>query len=309
MVWLKWIRPLNLVIMAAAQLLFVLCLTHPHFHVAGWVPELAGLNLYLLLISTIFIGAGGYMINDIQDVDIDEVNKPGKNPVGSKIPVNLAYRATYVSFVIAIAAAAILAYRTGNVKLASIQIVVIGLLYWYATSLKKVFFLGNMVVALTTALVFILPLVYEPILFDETVIDPEFVRSSLFRLGLGYAIFAFLMTMVREIIKDMEDLKGDDMYGCRTIPVVLGITGAKWAVAFFAFITMGALVWVLEQMADQYITVYGWLLIHIPLLYLLTRLMLAKKTEVLSHLSLVTKLIMIFGLASIYLIYYLNLRA
>ena len=109
-------------------------------------------------------------------------------------------------------------------------LVVSGLLYFYSASYKRQFLIGNIIVAILTAMVPLLVVIYEwPALYRYYTVNavtlPEF--NFIFYWVGGFALFAFLTTLTREIIKDIEDFEGDIAYGRNTVPVVIGILSAK----------------------------------------------------------------------------------
>jgi 4-hydroxybenzoate polyprenyltransferase len=164
-------------------------------------------RLFLLALSTMMIAAAGYMINDYYDIKIDLINKPERVVIGKGIT-----RRYTLFFHTALSVSGV-----GIGLLLSWQIAVVNflsafLLWLYSNNLKRQPFIGNFSIGLLTAAsIAVVNLLYPP--FNSYI--------------MVYALFAMVMTLVREIIKDMEDWKGDNTFGCKTLPIVWGIRKTK----------------------------------------------------------------------------------
>jgi 4-hydroxybenzoate polyprenyltransferase len=223
--WLRLVRWPNLLIIALTQFVAWWCVVYrlPVQHVLS--PQ----NFVLLCLSTVLIAAGGYIINDYFDVRIDVINKPEKVVLEREIPRKLAIIVHSVLNVVALGLAAIIAIPAGHPEWLLLQLVCTGLLWRYSTTWKRQFMIGNVVVALMTALTIVALIIYEPALQGtKTVVLPGW-HTIIYNplppsLCLGvFALFAFLLTWMREIVKDMEDYKGDDAEGCVTMPIKWGL--------------------------------------------------------------------------------------
>jgi 4-hydroxybenzoate polyprenyltransferase len=171
----------------------------------------------------------------------------------------------------------------------------VGLLWFYSTAYKKAFIIGNFVVALLSGFVPIVVGFYEP---NRANINFYFV--------LGYAIFAFMISMVREIIKDIEDIDGDKEFNCKTMPIVAGVTLSK-IVAFVIGLLLAVMIGYLEYMQylshDKVSFWYFSLAIQAPLLFLLYKIITAKVKADFSSASLWAKTIMVTGVLSMVIFY------
>jgi 4-hydroxybenzoate polyprenyltransferase len=164
-------------------------------------------HLFALALASVLIAAAGYIINDYYDIKIDLVNKPTRVVIGKKIPRRIALFLHTV-----LSAAGVLIGLLLGLKIGATVFFTSFTLWWYSNSLKRQPFVGNFVVALLVGL----SIELVNILYNE---DNYLVTV--------YSLFAFFMTLLREIIKDMEDLKGDSSFGCRTLPIVWGIRKTK----------------------------------------------------------------------------------
>ncbi len=205
-------RPINLLMVAFAQFMAAFFLVETT--VRG-TPVLQDYHLYLLVLATVLITAAGYMINDYYDVKIDYVNRPEEVVVGKGIKRRVVI---FLHSVLNFAGIGI-GYLVSP-RIAVINFIAAFLLWLYSNRLKREPFIGNFTVALLTgASLFIIGFYYQ--------------KSEL--LILTYAIFAFFLNLIREIIKDIEDRPGDRKHGCRTLPIVIGFRKTKAVIFLIAF--------------------------------------------------------------------------
>jgi len=255
-------------------------------------------NFALLVAATVFITAGGYVINDYFDIKTDLINK-GKVIVGTKVPRRTAMMWHNILNIIGVAIGFYISFKSGYIWLGSLFLVVSGLLYFYSASYKRQFLIGNLVVAVLTAMVPMLVVFYEwPALYKYYSLNavnlPEF-DFIVYWIG-GFALFAFLTNLIREIIKDIEDFEGDLAYGRNTIPVVIGILSAKIVSISLVVITIILLylTWHLF-VSDTISLVYLSLTIVIPLLFVIYKLLRGDDKRELHLASRMMKVVMITG--------------
>ena len=266
---LKLTRFGNLIIIGLAQ-----------YFTAGFLIAMHTLNdfkLFLLSVSTICIAAGGYIINDYYDVKIDYINKPDRVIIGKSITRRYA-----ILFHVVLSSIGILLGLYLSWRIAAVNVVSVFLLWFYSNNLKRLPFVGNFTVAFLTGLsIFLVDLFYR----------------TLNSLVIIYAVFAFFMTLVREVIKDMEDLKGDNSFGCRTLPIVWGIRKTKILI-YIILIVFAGIVIVLNQLYQALPFKYHLIFLFVPLLWLLYRLTRADMKKDFTRLSIFCKLIMMLGILS-----------
>lgn len=183
----------------------------------------------LIIFSTLLIAAAGYIINDYFDIRIDMINKPEKMILEKKIPRRMGIMMHTVFNVLGIVLAWYVAHQRTAYEWLTLQVAVTILLWLYSTRFKQRFMIGNVVVSLLTALTILTLVVYEPamhVFLRKPVFEEEVTGflhlNPLWLLGV-YAYFAFVLTWVREIVKDMEDRKGDAQEGCETMPIRWGL--------------------------------------------------------------------------------------
>lgn len=289
---LSLIRTGNLLMVALIFLLLRHTVILPILDAESLSSSVNNFSFTILLLSTILIAAGGYVINDILDVRADAINKPGKNPVGDSISRFTAY-VLYVVFTLAgIGSAFYFGELNGTRYAALVFMLSSGLLYFYSQSYQKMMLLGNVVIALLSALTVMLPM-----LFDRMALQNEAVKM----IVIAYAIFAFLMTLSREMIKDCEDMEGDGLVGAGTMPLVMGTSPVRKIAGLITFSVF--LLILLIQISQQQWTApvsffYVTLFIQIPLLILAFRSFTAggKRQDAIN--SLLNKLIMLTGILS-----------
>lgn len=209
---------------------------------------------WMLVLSTVLVAAGGNMINDYFDTRIDRVNRPHNVIVGRSVKRRVAMLGHLVLSGLGVLIGLFVAWRSGQYALALIPVFSATALWLYSTKLKRMFLLGNGLVAVLVALVPLSVGLYEiPALLnaygssaDGTLPNGDTVQiifgfTGLWAWIIGFSGFAFLTTLVRELQKDMADIKGDKADGCRTVPIVLGIGWAKALTLFYLAITILAL--------------------------------------------------------------------
>jgi 4-hydroxybenzoate polyprenyltransferase len=178
-------------------------------------PHLSKTQFLLLMFATMMIGAGGYIINDVFDIQIDEVNKPGKNLVGKKISEKSASLTAYILFTAGSIIGVLLSMQVDAPAMGMLLPFSAVSLYMYSSHFKRRLLSGNFMIALLSGLSVLIVALFEPHFYPNI----QFV--------LIYAVFGFLLSLIREIIKDAEDIEGDARYGCRTFPVLYGISKTK----------------------------------------------------------------------------------
>ncbi|MGE0562171.1 MAG: geranylgeranylglycerol-phosphate geranylgeranyltransferase [Flavobacteriales bacterium] len=318
--FIKLIRLPNLLIIALTQYVVRYAILYPFFIINSVELRMSDFDFFLLSLSTVMIAAAGYIINDYFDTKVDRVNRPDKIIVGKYIKRRMAMGAHIVISSIAILIAAYVAYQIGSLKLVLIQILSVGVLWYYSVSFKKQVLIGNVVVAVLAALVPLVAGLYEILLqqnfIDETgntlifyleegtsFDDVSYVLSQIFYNTfawiLGFSLFAFLSTMVREIVKDIEDYEGDKKYFSNTLAVVHGKDKAKKVAQLIIVIMMGLLGYLQYQQLitnDNTSFIYFLFGLQFPLGYLLYKLQLAKEKADYSKLSMNMKVVMLSGI-------------
>ncbi|MFK8103668.1 MAG: geranylgeranylglycerol-phosphate geranylgeranyltransferase [Saprospiraceae bacterium] len=294
----------NLLIVVFTQYLLQYAVLIPNFSAVGITPLLDHLHFALFVLSTLIIAAGGYLINDIVDLKIDQINKPEKMWIGKYCSLAQAWQLYLGLSGLGLLLSLYLALHVGNLSLLLIYPVAVLLLYSYSMYLKKTALWGNLIVAIFCAFVPMIVLFAERSAYQELQLAAPIRASYCWTLFGAYGVFAFCSTLFREIIKDLEDIKGDAAQGCKTLPIVAGVSIAKTVAGTIGFLLLTLLVVVayFHWQQKQYLQLgFNLLAIVLPLTGSLWKLTKSDLDKAAYHqLSTLAKLIMLFGL--IYLI-------
>lgn len=232
--YLNLLRFPNLLIVAFTQYLLQYTIILPYLEAANLSPILDTFHFFLLVLTTVLIAAGGYVINDIVDYPIDIINKPEKTIINCSIAMTKAKNLYYGLSILGLSIAFYLAWYVNNLGLVLIYPFAVLLLWFYAHYFKKQVLLGNAVVALFCAFVAGILLFAERAAFFELQEINAVLANRMGGIIVAYGIFAFIATLYREVIKDMEDVEGDRLYGCQTLPIVVGLKKTKIYAVFLA---------------------------------------------------------------------------
>lgn len=268
---------------------------------------LTDFNYILLVFATVCIAAGGYVINNIMDQDTDEIAKPQNRVVGISISETVAYNWYIGLTIVGVGIGFYLSNVIYKPTFASIFILVATLLYMYATSFKQIPILGNVVVALMLSTSIIIIGLFD--ILPAIDMDNRFRMKEAFYILMHYAIFAFIINIIREIVKDMEDMDGDYQLGINTLPITIGVQKTKIIVGILTVISIGILAYYINSNLFEldYVVYYAMIVIVGPLIYFGVKLLNATTKKEFQHLSLVLKIILFFGILSVGVIVY-NLK-
>ena len=268
---------------------------------------LSDFNYILLVIATVCVAAGGYVINNIMDQETDEIAKPHNRVVGFSISETVAYNWYIGLTIVGVGIGFYLSNVIYKPTFASMFILVATLLYMYATSFKQIPLLGNVVVALLLSTSIIIIGLFD--ILPAIDADNRFRMKEAFSILMDYVIFAFIINLIREIVKDLEDMDGDYQSGINTLPITIGIPKTKIIVGILTVISIGMLAYYINSNLFEldYIIYYTMVFIIGPLIYFGVKLMNAETKKQLHHLSLVLKIILFFGILSVAIIVF-NLK-
>lgn len=319
--FLKLIRLPNLLIIAFTQYMIRLCLAEPILNLAGLYIQMSDVEFFLLVLATVFIAAGGYVINDYFDVRIDHINKPEQLVIDHGVKRRVAMGAHAVLSFLGVAMGIFLSWKC-NILMAGgtlFTVSVIGL-WFYSTSFKYQFLSGNIIISLFTGMVpFMVALFEVPrvilrynVKLSEQQYEFGSTSTDTILLWAGaYGLTAFGLSLIREIIKDMEDVEGDKEYGCRTLPIVLGIKKTKLIVSGLLVLFMTGIGYIQHlQLAakDKPSFLYFLVLIQLPLLLVLYITAAAKEKKRFHRASILVKFIMLTGICYLFMLKFILLK-
>jgi len=292
---LSLIRWKNLLMIALVQLLIKYALLESF----GVTITLNGFGFSLLIIATLCLAAGGNIINDIFDQDTDAVNKPKKVIVGKSISEKTAY-SLFIGFnVVGVLIGFYLSHLVGRSGFFALFVIVSGLLYIYASYLKQMILVGNIVISALIALSIIMVGLFE--LLPAITPQNQETQLTFFKIILDYALFAFCINLIRELVKDIEDIDGDYKVGMNTLPIAIGRSRATHVTLALTFIPLAAVIYYVITYLYHNLWIVGYFLIFIiaPLIYVIIRLFQAKLKSDYNFISSLLKIIMLFGMLSL----------
>ena len=275
---LKLIRWPNLLMIACSQYLGAIFLIGPP---GDYLKYFKDLNLLLICLGTISITAAGYIINDYYDVKIDYINKPERVVVGKILKRRVAMTIHIILNMLGVVAGVLV-----SLKLAIINTLAAIWLWVYSNQLKRMPLIGNLSVALLSGI-------------SIAVVEIHYQSGN--NLVFIYAVFAFFVSLMREIVKDIEDLKGDATFGCKTLPVVWGTRSTKYLIFVLIFLFALFLIQALKGIASHNIYLY-FISMIVPGVFFVYKLWVADTRKQFHQLSSLLKLFMLSGIISMILV-------
>jgi 4-hydroxybenzoate polyprenyltransferase len=313
--FLKLIRIQNLLIIALTQYVVRWCLVFPILKAQSsyFTLQLSELQFFLLVLSTVMIAAAGYIINDYFDVRPDKVNKPERLIIDKGVNRRVAMGAHQVISILAFLIGSYISYSIGVSKLALAHFICISGLWFYSTTFKKQFLIGNVIIAAFTAMVPFSVVVYEliPAYKAYLPIDSSLSFRSIWIYISGIAFFTFMITLMREIIKDMTKYEGDKEYGYNTMPIVIGIRYSKLAIVLLTIVLLVFLCYYQVQQLQQkdLLTFFYFIFcLQIPLVYLGFKIMKASTKPDFQKADTTIKWIMLSGICYLFVFAYILLN-
>jgi len=302
--FLKMVRLPNLFFMALTQVLFQFCIYQTLYK--DNIPPQDIIRFIFLLFASLLIVAPGYIFNGYFAINIDEVNKPDKMVVDKVIHRRWAIAWHFMLSATGIILTAIALPFSQKWYLILANVLCVTVLWFYSANFKKSLLTGNIAISLLTAWT-ILFIFFPKFNIADAFGSGNTIQTKFFRLTVLYAGFAFIISLIREAIKDMEDMPGDSKYGCRTMPIVWGINATKVYVAVWVIVLIAVLV-----ILQVYVLQFKWWLavaysipaIIFPLIAILFKLRKSATTADYHKLSSMTKGVMLTGIFSMIFFYY-----
>lgn len=208
----------------------------------GFTLQMTDFAFSLLVISVCCFIAGTNIINDYFDNRADRISGVRDVIVGRTISRRTAISLHTILNVTAVLIGFYLSFAVGIWKMGIFFVLASGLLWFYSSSYKRYFIIGNFIVAFLMALIPLSVVLFEIPLLNMVYADLLLATDTnfmyLFNWGMGFAIFAFLNTWMYEINKDLYTVKGDRADGIHTIPVRSGEQVARYIILSFAMIAV-----------------------------------------------------------------------
>lgn len=302
----------NLVIVFLTQLLAWGCVILPLRAISEAPLLLTPINFICIALATILIAAAGYIINDYFDIKIDIINRPEKVILEKKIPMKQAILMHSFLNIAGLLLALFVAVQAHHWSWVFFQLICTILLWFYSTHFKRMFMSGNIIVALLTAFTIIVLIWYEPALHGYATRNAILKTAGKsipnpFWVLMVYTFFAFMLTWMREIVKDMEDFKGDAEQGCVTMPIKWGLQRSQWfaqGLGLFAIIPLINGAYKLIKAGWWILGSYALLALVLPLIALIYNLKKEATTQHYARVSKQVKVIMVLGIFSLVIYYF-----
>lgn len=304
---IRLIRYKNLIIIVLLQSLLRYGLLIPVLNHYGVSPVLGHVSFGLLVLATVLLAASGYVINDYFDVRIDRINRPQNVVVGRELPRRTALLLHVIFTITGVFIGLFLAYIMRKESYALMFIIIPVVLWYYSTTLKKQMLVGNLTIAMLTALV---PFVVVSMEFaslarvhGDAILQSQACSTAWF-WTTGFAFFAFITTVTRELIKDMEDVEGDQEAGCRTLPVEMGVDYSRTIVVLLTGASIIA-IWLIlafvTRLRESPITwAYFFLFLTVPYIIMGYKVLKAQTRNDFHKASSISKIIMLMGILFIF---------
>jgi len=305
----KLIRWPNVLFIAMSQLLFYFCIITPLVPIGyfSFYHALTPSLLYLLVAASCLIAAAGYIINDYFDINIDQVNKPDKMVIEKIINRRTAILLHFILTTAGVLISIYVGWHT-NLLVAFANIACSLLLWFYSTTFKKKLLSGNIIISLLTSwTIIVLYVALHNFYTHSTPASAALLESvkRIYKFGALYAGFAFIISLIREVIKDMEDMEGDARYNCNTMPLAWGVPAAKVFVGVWLVVLVGAILLVLFYVLHfgwWWSIVYSMLFLIVPLIYIFRQVYNAQNSHHYHATSSNIKWVMLLGILSMLII-------
>jgi 4-hydroxybenzoate polyprenyltransferase len=307
--YLQLMRWPNLVIIAVMQYFVRYNLIAGVYDLHNVALQTGDLDFALLVLSTLLIVAAGYIINDYFDIRIDIVNRPEKVLLFKRIPLRRSVRLYYALTILGCLLGIFVAFRVGSFKLGFIPVVMSIVLWYYSLRYKRIRFAGNFAVAALAAVTLCMVWLFEFYALKQNALmfaDMIGYFGEINTYVFGYAIFAFLVSLIREMVKDIEDIEADRSFRCRTLPIVYGLAFTRRLIMVLAILSVAFTAFVIYKLfAADMLLVAWYFIVVIGLLwcYFLVLLVRAKEKKDYDFLSTVLKILIVAGVLSMQLLY------
>ena len=243
---MRLVRWSNLLFLAALVWLMEKWVVTPILDKAAFGEQLPWFVLLLIGAAIVLIAAGGYVVNDYFDVKIDRINRPDAVIVTRSVSKPAAMRLSVSLSATGALCGLAAAWLLRSISLGSTFIIVPGLLWFYSSSYKRLLMVGNLTIALLaglTPMVIAMANIAQLKLLYASILPYTTLEHDIYAWLGGFALFAFLLTWIREIVKDLQDQMGDRELECHTLPIVWGETWTKIFVTALIAGTLALTAW------------------------------------------------------------------
>ncbi|WP_353778623.1 geranylgeranylglycerol-phosphate geranylgeranyltransferase [Winogradskyella sp. 3972H.M.0a.05] len=295
--YLNLIRWKNLLLIALTQYLIKYALFEP-FNVTTTLNDY---GFALLVLTCLCIAAAGYVINDLFDIEADTINKPNKVLIGKSISEKAAFNLFIALNIVGVGLGFYISQVVGKSVLFPIFVAISAILYVYSSYLKHLPLVGNIIISIVVASTLLIVGIFE--LLPVMTVDNRATQITFFDIIFDYAIFAFMINLIRELIKDIEDVDGDHKMGSNTLPIAIGRDRAKKVAFVLSLVPIGVITYYVITYLYHKIeaVIYFLVLVVAPLIYVVIKIYTADSKANYKHISTMLKLVMLTGLLSLLL--------
>lgn len=240
--YFKLFRWPNLIIIILTQGLMKTSVFDALFKEIGYAYPISSNWFAVLILATVFVAIAGYIGNDIADVQIDKINRPKRPLASGAISISQARIVQLLFELLGFSLGLILSVHVGHICLSSIFLLIIILMRMYSISLKCKGLIGNIIIAFSSAMVPAVVWIFGVVAMQTTPLDISMYLNIINIITIFYVGFAFIFTLIREIVKDLEDLRGDKQSACNTMAVRLPLQKLKnWLIILNVIALIGIL--------------------------------------------------------------------
>lgn len=266
--------------------------------------SLSNFQFTLLILATVLIAAAGNLINDFYDIHIDRVNKPEQVLIGKSVSPKTANNLYIALTASGVGIGFYLANSIGKPEFAALFIAVSATLYIYASNLKAMLLVGNLIISLLVAISILLVPIFD--LMSAITPENKALNNTIFRLILQFAGFAFFTNFIREIVKDLLDINGDKKGNINSLPILIGRKRTVKIVFLLAILLLFCVLYFMNNaLYDQKTPMLYFLFaIVAPLIYFIIKSWDASKNKEYRLLSLLLKVVMTTGVLAMLLYRY-----
>ena len=295
------VRLPNLIMVILTMYLMRWLIVIPVLDNLGFDPAMPEWSFALLVLSTVLITAAGNVINDFHDVKADRINSPYRVVIDRFISRRKAILSHFFLNVFGATIGVFVAFYHWIPWLSLIFLLVPVVLWMYSLTLKHQAFIGNLVVSILAGTVPLLVILFEYPLLTRlnagSLIDsPNLFRPIILWVGV-FSLFAFLSNLIRELVKDGQDVEGDEEAGSKTLAIILGIVQLRWLVLGLTIFTLLILAIIFVVFLPDLMSLgYFIILLGVPFIFLIVKVIRVRVSNDWKSISRIIKLIMLFGL-------------
>lgn len=303
------IRWPNLLMLVFTQMMLNYLVIGHMFKLIHLELPLESFDFTLLVLSTVFMAAFGYIFNDVKDEEVDKINKEQKRIIGEKFDKNSALLAGWVFLAISIGISIYLGIKLQMIQLIFLHILIAAGLWYYSTQLKKTILSGNIIISLFTGISVFIVWLYQLVALKNNpimMVDAQKITEFATYTVVIYTVFAFIISLIREIVKDVEDKEGDEKTGMKTFIIQYGLNKTKiltYSLIGLMLLLLLFAIFMAYSYAWLQLAIYLGVAVGIPLIYFILNLIKAQHKKDFKDLSLLAKIIMIAGILSMQLFY------